>query len=1165
MSEIFSFKKDRSTSVSHHWHLSSTFTSDDIDKIQDPNLDSNSINITSIPSPFARLDLVWTAFKKCKDALDGDTLYHKLVSEALDVGQILFTLEKFKGNKKLELVSWDQAKGLERLKSSNNSSHKLLGKTLSMYIDEDNAAYGFKNFDKFIFLKRNQDIVLGGLSPVTLFFSSAEAKNNSSLDIRLDRRDGTVHKVFETISPLYQRSKIFQAYLLWQLDKVKSESKHPISKDFIEYINNNLKKLSDSDRNEILKEKENLTGKLKDLIIGANETVRLGDISLKEYISDSKEIESQSDFIICSEKFFEDEKNGGGYLRKKYKYLPLVLSSDFGETNFQYTTMVWKANEFNVPVRDPIVDPERIFDRTLPGTNDKYPYLLGSDFLEDFIVKIPYRQDSKHFFVPKFNNSDTKDYSFLFPIKPILFDFFNSKEIEEMIEINELSNGSVTVTLKIPIGKNEKKHSIKLSKLYFGSEIFTDIEKLPIRDVAEKKEGYLVQNTFGFALFPPIYQIKTNAHYRILLVDNEVSLRSEYKLLFGKNETYSKLDPAKEPPKKRLTKTDVLKIDSQYYVIDDNFDFIQLSRGEGKVKSLIIPKWSIEYNPGGSMEAIFAIDFGTTNTHIEYKIGDSSEQAFEYENKEKQVAILNSESLNQDFPNIQAVFEKEFVPLQIGKNQFLSYPHRTVATHSKKLESNKTKSSVSDVLIGFSYGKMDVFEEINEVTDLKWKKKNSSTEDTFLELYLEQIAYMIRNKCLYNNIELKSVKLAITFPSSMSSSQQERINRSWITNYKKYFSNQDEDIAKQNILKISESIAPYYSFPGTTDNINSSVNIDIGGGTTDIVVFKQGKPLASTSFRFAATSIFGSGIPDTDFGVNGANGYVKKFLDITSDRLIANKKSNYAEIQKRIAQKNQASLLADFWLSLSSLPEFDSIVTFSKELGQGGNHKLPFLLFYTSIIYYVANFVKSLENIAPRNILFSGMGSKVLNILTSDSETLNKLTRVILNYVFQDYYSENQGKNSLIEVKREMNNPKEITAKGAIKAILKNEASNQQSIKELNRTYLGVKPYSENSDSNLNYEVIDGNHPAFNQSIEEIKEFYEFFFLKLPDLFDIEDHFGIEKPALNKYFNLAMEDSIENSLKGLNQKKGEDTVSRKLEETIFFYPITAMINYMGSK
>ena len=65
--------------------------------------------ITSIPSPFARIELVKEAFGKIVpdsinsllpdqvlELLHGNTIYHKMVSDSLDVGQIFFSYPSMK-------------------------------------------------------------------------------------------------------------------------------------------------------------------------------------------------------------------------------------------------------------------------------------------------------------------------------------------------------------------------------------------------------------------------------------------------------------------------------------------------------------------------------------------------------------------------------------------------------------------------------------------------------------------------------------------------------------------------------------------------------------------------------------------------------------------------------------------------------------------------------------------------------------------------------------------------------------------------------------------------------------------------------------------------------------------------------------------------------------
>ena len=74
------------------WQQCAVYGSDVIQQIQDPNGATAKHEITSIPSPFARIDLVKSAFKLVASSrdLDGQTIYHKMVSDSLDVGELFF-------------------------------------------------------------------------------------------------------------------------------------------------------------------------------------------------------------------------------------------------------------------------------------------------------------------------------------------------------------------------------------------------------------------------------------------------------------------------------------------------------------------------------------------------------------------------------------------------------------------------------------------------------------------------------------------------------------------------------------------------------------------------------------------------------------------------------------------------------------------------------------------------------------------------------------------------------------------------------------------------------------------------------------------------------------------------------------------------------------------
>jgi hypothetical protein len=107
MGHIFRLKRagavaTKTTIVGWSNSTATTYNHGYVDGISDATTTQNEI--TSIPSPFARIELVKEAFGKIipgtlnqmsvddvKSLLSGNTIYHKMVSDTLDVAQIFFS------------------------------------------------------------------------------------------------------------------------------------------------------------------------------------------------------------------------------------------------------------------------------------------------------------------------------------------------------------------------------------------------------------------------------------------------------------------------------------------------------------------------------------------------------------------------------------------------------------------------------------------------------------------------------------------------------------------------------------------------------------------------------------------------------------------------------------------------------------------------------------------------------------------------------------------------------------------------------------------------------------------------------------------------------------------------------------------------------------------
>ena len=183
MSKVFRLYKE-GTLTYQGWNESPAFpyNSNARDTIEDPDGASAKNEITSIPSPFARIDLIKTAFKEvCRKAqnniaeLDGNTIFHKMVSDTLDVGEIFFNIDKFKG--KIEIITWNPSTATASLMGDGNTGHYYVGDALQKYFESDAKTYNFgqlRNIYLLNYVNGPDEInIIGATSPATLFFSGA--------------------------------------------------------------------------------------------------------------------------------------------------------------------------------------------------------------------------------------------------------------------------------------------------------------------------------------------------------------------------------------------------------------------------------------------------------------------------------------------------------------------------------------------------------------------------------------------------------------------------------------------------------------------------------------------------------------------------------------------------------------------------------------------------------------------------------------------------------------------------------------------------------------------------------------------------------------------------------------------------------------------------------
>ena len=83
--------------------------------------------------------------------LDGNTIFHKMVSDTLDVGEIFFNISKY--SDKIEIIKWDASTMIPLLENSDKEGHCYLADALRKYMVSDAKAYNFNQLQDIYILK----------------------------------------------------------------------------------------------------------------------------------------------------------------------------------------------------------------------------------------------------------------------------------------------------------------------------------------------------------------------------------------------------------------------------------------------------------------------------------------------------------------------------------------------------------------------------------------------------------------------------------------------------------------------------------------------------------------------------------------------------------------------------------------------------------------------------------------------------------------------------------------------------------------------------------------------------------------------------------------------------------------------------------------------------
>ncbi len=872
MPKVLRLHKSGSNDVSG-WGVTTKIALKEADEILDPEGGRVTSAAVSIPSPFARLHLVETSLDFVRQRPEEiSSVYHKLVSHLWDLWEIIFNYHQHElARQPLVIRQWNRQQELARLNS--NPKTKRLAQVLDLY-SMDGTFSNFKEIALIFWKQPNgTDYLLGGTSPLTILFPAPDLQPLSRANGTVVQRTQGGGVYFDNMYvSLEAREDAFQDYIyeLFAFDPILSEGK--AAKDILNILENNrLKSLKRGEAVELDQEYPTLSDYIKN-------PVYVGSLPIR--IRQDESIINSSDFFIKSTKPLPPNKK-----------TPLVLRPNLkapGKLYFNKTQ--WDEN-----TKVPVVDSLPLHQRALPGKGFLHPYLTINDFLEDTLLSVPYELDNSRFHTGEVNYKPgaKRKQGSLLPVKALYFEFFEPNDLTEHLKI-DFEQGCVRATLRIPV---QGGGTINFERAYYEDP------KLPTL-------GRMRNTNIALGIFPFVKVLKYskyNDFYKVMLVDSNrepTLINKDVELRFWADNQLLTPDGAERSATSYKRTSKLNGNGSTYYEVrKTHFDFIEVfSPAPAEGAGVVVPKW-IEKKLG-TKAFRFAVDFGTTNTHVAFNDGEVTQpEPLSFGTTDPPVVLLKkpSDELSQSeygrvfhgiefdprpgspigIRGLDATMEREFIPPFIGEaSSPYAFPIRTATCETSEFSALSTEVREPNVLgsinIGFGVNtETNVYKYYH--TNLKWQHSLNEENRQRVLAFFRELLLLFRTKVILNDGDVAATNLIWFAPLSFSDFARNLYQKEWDSLFQEIFH------TKSTTRHMTESAAPYYYLtktgkvtPGPGEN---AVFIDVGGGSTDILLFANRQPALSTSFRFAGNDLWGDGAAS----VKGTkdNGLVSFGVDFT--------------------------------------------------------------------------------------------------------------------------------------------------------------------------------------------------------------------------------------------------------------------------------------------
>ncbi len=736
----------------------------------------------------------------------------------------------------------------------------------------------------------NREIVLGGTCPNSLFFISQEITENRYLK-----------RYFRKPVLLKDRPERFQIYIMYYLlPELKSNPDYKVlynalleDKGICENCNISFSKLPD-ENDPLFNNEEGMLDKLR--------IYKGGILSSGLIINPSK---------------------------SDQRILPLIINPDHNMVNSViYDSYKWYKNYKLSELKN-----KNRF--VLPGEQVKYPWISPfHDFFTPFIIQNNVDFNKNNFVLGE--ESSLSKYTI--PLTDLYFTYFDYADVEKYLSISDAGSKGIKVSLDIPT----KNGIININK-YYHQGVNSNEENILLKFVNEETP---VPNVL---IWPKINSKQWRLPY-YLLVSKSLNDKFDLNVEFYD----SKFTPIIYDPSRKTGEQDVTQI--EVAALKKLPVYIKLIEKTSKnYNYLILNLSNLTDVENCKNNAIVGFDFGTSHTNVAILIDDHQNdtncELLKYNSLFDEININKHEFISSISPTDKEIkanpiitdFWKNitnwFLPNVFlndnSKDYSVNMPFNTRIYIDKR---NEHPIPIRDSVISYVKNLNILRINLEEYYNLKWHINNENQVRS--EAFLKTIFFLVYAELIKKRVNLESTLFRWAYPKAFSSEQ--------IRNYNIMWSN---ILNNPNIESYDESKASlmYFNHIGKIEknSSNLSIVIDVGGGSSDISIWKNGGILMLFSHLWAGNNVIG--YKDSNMKI------ISPLYDIIKERYLYDNKVNENELNSYSGDFKTIYNIMVSKISTQSMKKMTTQDKFNRP-------RLILLYFYSALFFEIGSQMKNYVN-----------------------------------------------------------------------------------------------------------------------------------------------------------------------------------------------------------